>query len=102
MLECENKKPTQLAYDRPSPKLLAFLKKHYNLVNFIPQNNNFVIYQQFFEVLKNIDFYNCGFLFYNRLIFDPTQTLSMYKKSTFLVFKKNIVFIINFNLFFRK
>jgi len=49
-MEYENKKAHQLAYDRPSPKLLSFLKKHYNLVNFIPQNNNFVIYQQFFEV----------------------------------------------------
>ena len=52
MLEIENKKPYQLAYDRPSPKLISFLKKHYNLVNYIPQNNNFVIYQQFFEVFK--------------------------------------------------
>lgn len=50
MLDVENKKACQLAYDRPSPKLIAFLKKHYNLVNFIPQNNNFVIFQQYFDV----------------------------------------------------
>ncbi len=48
-MEFENKKAFQLAYDRPSPKLLSFLKKHYLLVNYIPQNNNFVIYQQYFE-----------------------------------------------------
>lgn len=50
MLGLESKRPDQLAYDRPSPKLIAFLKKHYNLVNYIPQNNNFVIFNQFFEV----------------------------------------------------
>lgn len=49
MLAAEEIKPDRLAYDRPSPKLLGFLKKHYNLKNYIPQNNNFVIYSQYFE-----------------------------------------------------
>ena len=42
-------KAYQLAYDRPSQKLLAFLKKHYDLEKFTPQNNNFVIYNRCFE-----------------------------------------------------
>ncbi|XP_016949833.1 alpha-tubulin N-acetyltransferase 2 [Drosophila biarmipes] len=35
--------------DRPSDKLLAFLDKHYGLVSTIPQGNNFVLYEGFFE-----------------------------------------------------
>ncbi|CAD8108597.1 unnamed protein product [Paramecium sonneborni] len=52
MLRCEIISPEKLAYDRPSPKLLGFLKKHYHLSNYIPQNNNFVIFSQYFENRK--------------------------------------------------
>ena len=31
MIENEGKRPEELGYDRPSPKLLGFLKKHYGL-----------------------------------------------------------------------
>lgn len=48
MLEVENLLPEQLAIDRPSEKLLAFLRKHYALTQKIPQMNNFVIYDGFF------------------------------------------------------
>ena len=41
--------PEKLAYDRPSEKLISFLKKHYNLCSFIPQNNNYVIFDRFFS-----------------------------------------------------
>ena len=50
MLEIENAEPQKLAYDRPSPKLYGFLRKHYGLSKFVPQNNNFVIFDQYFEV----------------------------------------------------
>lgn len=49
MLQYENIDPNKIAYDRPSPKLLGFLRKHYDLKDYIPQNNNFVIYRDFFE-----------------------------------------------------
>lgn len=49
MLQYENIEPNKIAYDRPSNKLLSFLKKHYDLEDFIPQNNNFVIYRDFFS-----------------------------------------------------
>ncbi len=49
MLENENANPARLGYDRPSPKLLAFLKKHYGLVDYIPQNNNYVVYNDYFD-----------------------------------------------------
>lgn len=49
MLVLEGKNPENLAIDRPSQKFLNFLKKHYGLVNYIPQNNNFVIFQQYFD-----------------------------------------------------
>ena len=36
--------PSCLAYDRPSPKFLSFLKKHCGLTDYVPQNNNFVVF----------------------------------------------------------
>ena len=50
MLENEKINPEKLAYDRPSPKLIGFLKKHYGLINYVPQNNNYVIFNQYWEV----------------------------------------------------
>jgi alpha-tubulin N-acetyltransferase 1 len=40
---------SKLAYDRPSEKLISFLKKHYNLSSYISQNNNYVIFDRFFQ-----------------------------------------------------
>ena len=37
MLRRENVDPRYLAVDRPSDKLISFLRKHYNLANIIPQ-----------------------------------------------------------------
>jgi len=39
--------PEQLGYDRPSAKFLCFLKKHYGLCKYKPQNNNFVVFEDF-------------------------------------------------------
>ncbi|XP_030366658.1 alpha-tubulin N-acetyltransferase 1 isoform X2 [Strigops habroptila] len=49
MLQSERVEPWRLAVDRPSQKLLAFLHKHYGLVDAIPQVNNFVIFEGFFS-----------------------------------------------------
>jgi hypothetical protein len=49
MLQYEGIDPNRLAYDKPSPKLIGFLKKHYRLKDFIPQNNNYVIFRDFFN-----------------------------------------------------
>lgn len=40
--------PRFLAIDRPSPKLVSFLAKHYGLTEKIPQFNNYVIFEGFF------------------------------------------------------
>lgn len=48
MLDRERTLPSQLGYDRPSPKLLAFLDKHYRLNKFQPQSNNFVVFDAYF------------------------------------------------------
>ena len=40
--------PEMCGYDRPSNKFLNFLKKHYGLKDYIPQNNNFVIFDDYF------------------------------------------------------
>mmetsp|Transcript_29327 Transcript_29327/g.91149 ORF Transcript_29327/g.91149 Transcript_29327/m.91149 type:complete len:356 (+) Transcript_29327:152-1219(+) len=49
MLRHEGLQAAQLAYDRPSPKLKAFLAKHFGLARFRPQNNNYVIFDEYFE-----------------------------------------------------
>jgi alpha-tubulin N-acetyltransferase 1 len=49
MLSVQRLSPEQLAYDRPSPKLLGFLWKHYGLQAGPPQANHFVIFPGFFS-----------------------------------------------------
>jgi len=49
MLNFENIEPKLLAYDRPSPKLIGFLRKHYQLVSYVTQNNNFVVFNEYFQ-----------------------------------------------------
>ena len=53
MLKDIGLEPNQMGYDRPSNKLLSFLKKHYNLNNYVPQNNNYVVFNQFWT--GNVD-----------------------------------------------
>ncbi|RMX63140.1 hypothetical protein DD238_007468 [Peronospora effusa] len=48
LLKEKNITPAQLAYDRPSPKLFAFLKKHADLTKYFPQPNHFVIFDAYF------------------------------------------------------
>lgn len=48
-LQESGKTAAMLAYDRPSPKLKAFLAKHYGLVAFQPQSNNYVVFNEFFQ-----------------------------------------------------
>lgn len=49
MLRREGVEPRYLAIDRPSEKLISFLKKHYGLSGIIPQVNNYVIFSGFFK-----------------------------------------------------
>ncbi|XP_067365933.1 alpha-tubulin N-acetyltransferase 1 isoform X5 [Channa argus] len=48
MLQHKNLEPVTMAYDRPSPKFLSFLAKHYCLTESVPQVNNFVVFEGFF------------------------------------------------------
>ncbi|XP_041868218.1 alpha-tubulin N-acetyltransferase 1 isoform X4 [Melanotaenia boesemani] len=48
MLQHKNVDPVLMAYDRPSPKFLSFLAKHYCLTQSVPQVNNFVVFEGFF------------------------------------------------------
>jgi hypothetical protein len=54
MLEVENISPRKLAYDRPSDKLISFLKKHYKLEKYVPQNNNFIVYDDYYQEEKAV------------------------------------------------
>ncbi|XP_069054775.1 alpha-tubulin N-acetyltransferase 1 [Lepisosteus oculatus] len=49
MLQHERAEPQLMAYDRPSPKFLSFLKKHCSLERCVPQVNNFVVFDGFFR-----------------------------------------------------
>lgn len=49
MLAHQNVLPRQLAIDRPSEKFLTFLYKHYGLEHILPQMNNFVVFDGFFN-----------------------------------------------------
>eukprot|EP00762_Andalucia_godoyi_P002545 ANDGO_02706.mRNA.1 Alpha-tubulin N-acetyltransferase len=40
---------SRLAYDRPSPKLISFLARHFGLVSYVPQTNNFVVFKAYFD-----------------------------------------------------
>ena len=53
MLKFEKKMPTELAYDRPSPKLLSFLRKYFGLNDFVEQNNNYVVFDEFFSIIPS-------------------------------------------------
>jgi len=49
MLKTEKLEAKKLGYDRPSSKLLKFLEKNFYLIDYIPQNNNFVVYNDYFD-----------------------------------------------------
>jgi len=49
MLNYKNIEPGELAYDRPTLRFLSFLKRNYGLEKFITQENNFTIFEEFFE-----------------------------------------------------
>ncbi|GBF96780.1 alpha-tubulin n-acetyltransferase [Raphidocelis subcapitata] len=49
VLASEGLPPERLAYDRPSPKLTAFLARHYGLSSYVPQSNNFVVFDRYFD-----------------------------------------------------
>ena len=49
-LAAETQVPARLAYDRPSPKLLAFLAKRFHLRAHKPQNNNYAVFRDYWRV----------------------------------------------------
>ena len=52
MIQRENVEPRKLGYDRPSIKFINFLKKYYKLADYIPQNNNYVVFKDYFRENK--------------------------------------------------
>ena len=51
-LQAEGVTPVHLAVDKPSDKFRSFLVKHYKLRATIPQVNNYVIFEGFFNANK--------------------------------------------------
>ena len=52
MLAEMKSEPAVIAYDRPSSKLIGFLGKHFNLHNYVQQNNNYVVFDDYFVAIK--------------------------------------------------
>ena len=53
-LATEGLSPEAVAYDRPSPKLLAFLRKHHGLDSYVAQANAYVVFEPaFWKVQQN-------------------------------------------------
>ena len=53
MVNFERKVPEEMAYQRPTSSLLNFLQKHYNLYNYVLQNNNYIVFDEFFNYINN-------------------------------------------------
>ncbi|CAK0894361.1 unnamed protein product, partial [Prorocentrum cordatum] len=49
MLRAEGVSAERMAYDRPSPKFIAFLQKHFGLSKYTPQSNHFVVFDRYFS-----------------------------------------------------
>ena len=49
MLSQQDATPNKLGYDRPSSKLLGFMRKHYGLDDHVKQNNSYVVYDAYFN-----------------------------------------------------
>jgi hypothetical protein len=59
MLEKEKIEARKMGYDRPSHKFINFLNKYYGLKNYVPQNNNYVVFKDYFDdVPKKRDKYD--------------------------------------------
>ncbi|CAM9405407.1 unnamed protein product, partial [Laminaria digitata] len=48
-LQREGVAPTEIAYDRPSPKLKPFLRRHFGLTNCLDQPNRFMVFKEYFS-----------------------------------------------------
>jgi len=49
MLEITSVPVHKIAYDRPSPKLISFMKKYFSLTNMDLQPNRYAIFEGFFD-----------------------------------------------------
>ena len=49
MLSKEKIEPKKMGFDRPSQKFLNFLNKYYGLNDYVPQNNNYVVFKDYFN-----------------------------------------------------
>ena len=49
MLSREKIEPKKMGFDRPSEKFLNFLNKYYGLNDYVPQNNNYVVFKDYFN-----------------------------------------------------
>lgn len=49
MLDHQRVSPNKIGIDKPSEKLINFMRKHYNLARYQSQTNNFVIYDAYFD-----------------------------------------------------
>ena len=87
MLQKENIEPRKLGYDRPSPKFINFLNKYYGLKNYIPQNNNFVVFKDYLidepKKKDKYDIYNNKNNYYNNHNYNNNYLSNHYTEKKF-------------------
>ena len=49
MEEVGIEKASQLGFDRPSAKMFPFLEKHFGLSEYVPQETNMVVFEDYFR-----------------------------------------------------
>lgn len=95
MIECEKIEPRKLGYDRPSSKLLSFLKKHFHLSEYVPQNNKYVVYNDYFLSPSSSSSASNKYNQFETQISSPFSNQTAYhipqsQQKTFHQFKKDI------------
>ena len=80
MLEDTGARPEKIAYDRPSEKLLKFLGKHFGLKRYLPQNNNFVVFSQYFSPISRPKVSGTGGIYDSKPSYKVTYTKSKRKE----------------------
>ena len=94
MLSKEKIEPRKLGIDRPSSKFLNFLQKYYGLKDYVPQNNNFVVFKDYFidepQKRDKYDIYNHNYN-YNYNNYKNSDTKDNYNKYNYINNCKNIL-----------
>ena len=100
MLADQHKEMKEIPIDRPSTLCLKFMKKHFGLCDYIPQSNNFVVFEQFWNsgspvlspsrTASRLRFNFNNFNTLNKTDRIPFQNVSPKKQTQTIIKKENV------------